>query len=47
MFTKKDIFDQLKKLNAPKGSVVLVHTSLRLIGEVEGGGEGLLDVLIE
>jgi len=47
MFTKKDIFEQLKKLNAPKGSVVLVHTSLRLIGEVEGGGEGLLDVLIE
>ncbi len=47
MFTKKDIFDQLKKLNVPKGSVVLVHTSLRLIGEVEGGGEGLLDALIE
>jgi len=47
MFTKKDIFEQLKKLNAPKGSVVLVHSSLRLIGEVENGGEGLLDVLIE
>lgn len=47
MFTKKDIFEQLKKLNAPRDSVVHVHTSLRLIGEVEGGGEGLLDILIE
>ena len=47
MFTKQNIFEQLERMNAPRDSVVLVHTSLRLIGEVEGGGEGLLDILIE
>jgi len=47
MFTKQDIFEQLKKLNAPRGGIVLMHTSLRSVGAVEGGGEGLLDILIE
>ena len=47
MFTKEDIFNQLRQMNAPRDSVVHVHTSLRLIGNVEGGGEGLLDILIE
>ena len=34
-------------MNAPRDSVIHVHTSLRLIGNVEGGGEGLLNILIE
>lgn len=46
-YTKKDLKEQLCALGAPKGSVVLVHSALRLVGEVEGGGEGLLDALIE
>ena len=47
MHTKSDIFEQLKKMNAPRDSVVTVHTSLRLVGEFFGGGGGLLDALIE
>ena len=47
MYTKKDIIEQLEKMNAPRNSIVTVHTSLRSVGEVDGGGEALLDVLIE
>ncbi|MBQ8409859.1 MAG: AAC(3) family N-acetyltransferase [Clostridia bacterium] len=47
MFTKKDIWDQLEKMNAPKNSVVLMHSSLRAVGEVENGGQGLLDAMVE
>ena len=47
MFSKKDIQKQLKRMGAPRDSVVLMHTSLRSVGDVEGGAEGLLDALIE
>ena len=46
MFTKKEIGEQLRALGVPQDSVVLVHTSLRAVGETEGRGEGLLDALI-
>lgn len=47
MYTKQDIFSQLQKMDAPRNSIVLMHTALRAVGAVEGGGEGLLDALIE
>lgn len=47
MYTKKDLFAQLQKMNAPRDRVVLMHSSLRMVGEIEGGGQGLLDALIE
>ena len=47
MYTKEDIFAQLCAMNAPRDSVVLMHTALRLIGDVEGGASGLLDILLE
>lgn len=47
MYTKEDIFAQLRKMNAPRDRIVLMHSSLRSIGAVEGGGQGLLDALIE
>ena len=47
IFTKKEIFAQLEALGAPSDRVVLVHTSLRAVGAVEGGAQGLLDVMIE
>jgi aminoglycoside 3-N-acetyltransferase len=47
MFTKEDIRNQLKEMNAPKNSVVLMHTSLKAIGETEGRAEGLLETLTE
>ena len=47
MYTKEQLFKQLHDMNAPQDSVVLMHTSLRAVGEFEGRGEGLLDALIE
>lgn len=47
MYTKKDIVEQLENMGAPRDSVVLFHSSLRSIGDIEGGGEGLLDAIIE
>ena len=47
MFTKHDIFAQLKDLGVPQNKPVTIHSSLKKIGEVEERGEGLLDALIE
>ena len=47
MFSKNDILRQLSEMHAPRNSVVLIHSSLKAIGETEGRGEGLLDTLIE
>ena len=47
MLTKEQLFTQLRALNAPQDRVVLMHSSLRAVGEVEGGAEGLLNALIE
>ena len=47
MYTKKEIIEQLDALGAPRGSIVLMHASMRAVGDVEGGAEGLLDTLIE
>jgi aminoglycoside 3-N-acetyltransferase len=34
-------------MGAPRDSVVLMHSSLRAVGQVEGGAEGLLSTLVE
>jgi len=47
MYTKQDILNQLAAMNAPRGGVVMMHTSLRAVGEMEGGAQGLLDAMIE
>lgn len=39
--------EQLEAMNAPKDSVVTIHTALRAVGETEGRGDGFLDALIE
>ena len=46
-YNKKELLRQLEQLHTPKGAIVLMHSSLRSIGKVEGGAEGLLDMLIE
>lgn len=46
-YKKEDLFLQLKGLGTPRNGIVLMHSALRLVGEVEGGAEGLLDALIE
>ncbi len=45
--TKKDIITELEKFNIPYGSPVIVHTSLKSIGEIEDGAEGLLSAMVE
>jgi aminoglycoside 3-N-acetyltransferase len=47
LYTKTDILNQLRAMNAPTDSVVIMHSSLRAIGEVQGGASALLDTLIE
>ncbi|MBE6644504.1 MAG: AAC(3) family N-acetyltransferase [Ruminococcaceae bacterium] len=43
MLTKVDIHDFLIKNNIKKSDTVLIHTSMRALGEVEGGCDGLID----
>lgn len=45
-YKQEDIWNQLSMMNAPTGGVVLMHSSLRAIGNVEGGAATLLDTMI-
>ena len=47
MVTKEQILKSLKDMGAPRDKTVIVHTSLRAIGEIEGRAQTLLDALIE
>ena len=47
MYTKNDVIDGLRALGAPRDSVVIMHSSMKAVGEVEGGASALLDTLIE
>ncbi len=47
MFSKEDILRQLLDMGAPRSGIVVMHSSLRSVGEVLGGGEALLDAMIE
>ena len=46
-YSKQEILAQLAAMHAPRNGIVLMHSALRLVGNVEGGGRGLLDTLIE
>lgn len=47
MISKSEILKQLEPFKLALGKPVIVHTSLRAIGEIEGGGDTLLNCLIE
>lgn len=47
MLKKAEILQQLEQFSKAVGKIVIVHTSLKAIGETEGGGATLLDALIE
>lgn len=47
MITRQEILAQLQTFKAFQGKAVMVHTSLKAIGNIEGGGETLLSALIE
>ncbi|WP_077618446.1 AAC(3) family N-acetyltransferase [Bacillus sinesaloumensis] len=47
MYTKQDLLDHLKELGIDENGTLLVHSSMKSIGEVEGGADTVLDALIE
>ena len=47
IYQKSDLLQQLSDLHIPRDRGVMVHSSLRLIGHVEGGAQTILDTLIE
>lgn len=47
LITRGELVSQLKKFQHIKGKIVTVHTSLKAVGEIDGGGEALLSILID
>lgn len=47
MITKSQIRAQLEQLGVPCDKPLIVHVSLRAVGKIDGGGQTLLDCLIE
>jgi len=47
MVTKSDVHEMMKSLGIRSDDKVTMHTSLKAIGEIENGAEGLLDALRE
>lgn len=47
MYTKIDILNHLKAMEIEPDGTLLVHSSMKAIGEVEGGADTVLDALIE
>ena len=47
MFTAKEILQQMQDMNAPTGGLVVMHTSMRAVGPVEGGVEQFLKIMVD
>ena len=47
MFTKDDLKRQLAEMNFFPWDTVLVHSSMKAVGDVEGGADAVLDAFIE
>ncbi|PCI77595.1 MAG: hypothetical protein COB20_07735 [SAR86 cluster bacterium] len=47
MNTKETIIKQLEKLGLQNYSAVMVHTSMRKVGKLEGGANALIDALLQ
>ncbi|MFS0823155.1 AAC(3) family N-acetyltransferase [Bacillus sp. 1P02SD] len=47
MYTKQDLLDHLRKLGIDENGTLLVHSSMKSIGQVEGGADTVLDALSE
>ncbi len=47
MYTKTELLQSLRELGVPCDRPVIVHSSLKKVGAIEGGAETLLEVLIE
>ena len=47
MYTKDDLMRGLKEMNIDPRGTLLVHSSMKAIGPVEGGADTVLDALSE
>ena len=47
MLNKKDLLDGFSKTNVKKGETIVVHTSYKSLGGVEGGADTVIDVMRE
>jgi aminoglycoside 3-N-acetyltransferase len=47
MVKKQDIFNLLVRLKIKRNDIVVVHSALRSVGEIDGGANALIDALIE
>ena len=47
MVTEKDVFKMLTECGIKPSDVVTVHCSLRAIGKIEGGADGLIDAITD
>jgi len=47
MYKKQDLLNHLKELDIDGNGVLLVHSSMKSIGQVEGGADTVLDALSE
>ena len=47
MYTKEELKNQLKQMGILPTDTVMIHTSMKAIGQVEGGPDGVLDAFCE
>ncbi len=47
MYTKQDLKAQLQAMGLAHGDAVMLHSSMKAIGEVEGGADTVVDVFME
>jgi aminoglycoside 3-N-acetyltransferase len=47
MYTKSDIINGIREIGISPTDTLLVHSSMKAIGEVEGGADSILDAFIE
>lgn len=45
MYTKAELLTQLKSMNIDQNGTIIIHSSMKSIGNVEGGADTVLDVL--
>ena len=47
MFTKAELMEQMRQMGLESTDTVLIHTSLRAVGPVEDGADGVIDAFCE
>lgn len=47
MYTKQDLMKQIEEMGIESGDTVVIHISLKAVGQVEGGGDTVLSAFTE